>query len=234
MTTNIDLDKYRPKVNMAIVFQFITTHPGLAVFLTYATVAIAGFIYLITFYSHFDLEVTVYLEIGDILVAGIKDPMVMLMVAGAFTVTLIVWGLAFLQAPLSSWMDKKFSKGPLRLIPIIAGVQSVRTFWYSAFVILIVYFFTFISVHSKNKAMAIIDHKHGLILVDSDFTNKTGHDYSLLGTSINYVFLYVHQTKSALVLPLESINSLSPQKAQKHVNAPSKTKAANEQSKDKG
>ena len=77
MTTNIDLDKYRPRVKMANVFQFITTHPGLAVFLTYATVAIAGFIYLITFYSHFDLEVTVYLEIGDILVAGIKDPMVM-------------------------------------------------------------------------------------------------------------------------------------------------------------
>ena len=234
MTTNIDLDKYRPRVKMANVFQFITTHPGLAVFLTYATVAIAGFIYLITFYSHFDLEVTVYLEIGDILVAGIKDPMVMLMVAGAFTVTLIVWGLAFLQAPLSSWMDKKFSKGPLRLIPIIAGVQSVRTFWYSAFVILIVYFFTFISVHSKNKAMAIIDYKQALILVDSDFTNKTSHDYSLLGTSINYVLLYVHQTKNTLILPLESINSLSPQKAQKQVNTPSNTAADDEQLKVKG
>lgn len=56
----------------------------MAVFTVYETIAVAGFIYLVTFYSHFDLEVTVYLEITDILVAGIKDPMVMLMVAGGF------------------------------------------------------------------------------------------------------------------------------------------------------
>ncbi len=76
----------------------------------YATIAIAGFIYLVTFYSYFDLEITVYLENGDILVAGIKDPMVMLMVLGAFSVALGVWGIAYIGAPMSAWLDKKLIK----------------------------------------------------------------------------------------------------------------------------
>jgi uncharacterized membrane protein YesL len=224
MTANTNLEKYQPKVRLAEVLKFITNHPGLAVFLVYATVAVAGFIYLVTFYSHFDLEVTVYLEISDILVAGIKDPMVMLMVAGAFSVALLVWVITYILAPVSAWLDKKFNKGPLRFIPHLVGMQSVRTFWWTAFLILIVYFFAFISVHSKNKAQSIVEHKQGLILIDSEATSETGTDYSLLGTSINYVFLYNHQTKNTLILPLESINSLAPKKSLKQTILPNITK----------
>ena len=210
MATNYNLDKYQPKVKLADVIKLITSHPGLAVFLVYATIVIAGFIYLVTFYSHFDLEVTVYLEISDILVAGIKDPMVMLMVVGAFSMVLLIWGIAYIQAPMSALLDKKFDKGLLRIIPYIAGVQTLRSFWWSAFIVLIVYFYMFIGVHSKNKAESIIEQKLGLIVVDSQATSGTGNDYSLLGTSINYVFLYNHQTKNTLILPLDSINSLAP------------------------
>ncbi|MFT6409065.1 MAG: hypothetical protein ACJAQ6_002488, partial [Arenicella sp.] len=205
MTKNSNLDKYRPKVRLDDVLKFTTNHPGLAVFLVYATIAIAGFIYLLTFYSHFGLEVTVYLEAGDILVAGAKDPMVMLMVLGAFSVVLLVWGIAYIQAPMSAWLDNKFDKGILRIIPHLAGVQSVKTFWRSALVVLTVYFFFFINFHSEHKAQSIIEKKQGLILVDSEATSASGDDYSLLGTSINYVFLYNHQTKNTLILPLESI-----------------------------
>lgn len=185
-------------------------HPGLGVFLVYTTIAIAGFIYLITFYSHFDLEVTVYLEISDILVAGIKDPMVMLMVAGAFSMVLVVWGIVYIQAPFSLWLNKKFNKGVLRFIPYVIGFKSIRTFWWTAFLILTLYFYMFIGVHSKNKAQSIVELKQNLILVDSAATTNTNEDYSLLGTSMNYVFLYNHQTKQTLILPLESINSLKP------------------------
>jgi hypothetical protein len=196
MTINTNLDKYRPKVRLADVIKFTTNHPGLAVFLVYATIAIAGFIYLVTFHSHFDLEVTVYLEISDILVAGVKDSMVMLMVAGAFSMVLFIWGIAYIQAPISGWLDRKFDNGFLRLIPLIAGVQSIRTFWWTALLILSVYFFMFIGVHSQNKAQSIIEHKQGLILVDSDATSYTDDEYSLLGTSINYVFFIIIKPKT--------------------------------------
>jgi hypothetical protein len=36
-----------------------------------------------------------------------------------------------------------------------------------------------------------------------------------LGTSINYVFLYNHQTKNTLILPLDSIDSIVPKKSLK-------------------
>ena len=79
-----NIDRFRPKVDLSEVFKFAVKHPGLAVFIVYATIAIAGFIHVITFYRYFDLDVIIYLEISDILVAGIKDPMVMLMVLGSF------------------------------------------------------------------------------------------------------------------------------------------------------
>lgn len=210
MTAQSELDKYRPKVKLADVLRLTARHPGLGVFLVYATIAIAGFIYLITFYSHFDLEVTVYLEISDILVAGIKDPLVMLMVVGAFSMVLLVWGVVYIQAPFSMWLNKKFNKGVLKFIPYVIGFKSIRTFWWTAFLILTLYFYMFIGVHSKNKAQSIIELKQDLILVDSAATTNTNEDYSLLGTSINYVFLYNHQTKQTLILPLDSINSLQP------------------------
>jgi hypothetical protein len=52
--------------------------------------------------------------------------MVMLMVAGAFSMVLFIWGVAYIQAPISGWLDRKFDNGFLRLIPLIAGVQSIR------------------------------------------------------------------------------------------------------------
>jgi hypothetical protein len=220
MTTNANLDKYRPKVRLLDVFKFTTSHPGLAVFLIYSTVAIAGFIYLITFYSHFDLKVMDYLEIGDILVAGIKDPMVMLMVVGAFSMVLLMWVLVYVQAPFSQWLDKKFDKGILRIIPIVAGVPSIRSFWWTAVLLLTLYFYMFIGMHSKNKAQSIVELKQGLVLVNSEATSGTVHEYSLLGTTINYVFLYNHQTKRTLILPLESINSIEPRSIPKKASVP--------------
>jgi hypothetical protein len=52
----------------------------------------------------------------------------MLMVVGAFSVALLVWGIAYIHAPMSAWLDRKFDKGILRFIPYIAGVQSVQSF----------------------------------------------------------------------------------------------------------
>ncbi len=86
--------------------------------------------------------------------------------------------------------------------------------------LLTVYFFVFIGVHSRHKAESIIEEKQSLILVDSEATSGTEDDYSLLGTSINYVFLYNHQTKNTLILPLESINSLAPNRSLKDAIEP--------------
>jgi hypothetical protein len=210
MTNKAELDKYRPKVSFADVFGFVTTHPGLVVFLVYAIIAIAGFIYLVTFYEQFKFEATVYLEITDILVAGIKDPLVILMVLGSFTMVFIVWLLVYIQAPFSAWLDKKFNKGFFRFIPHLIGYRGPKSFWWTAFIILTVYFYMFIGVHAQNKANAILTHKQSLVSVNSEATNQSKDDFSLLGTSINYVFLYNHQLQSVLILPLEAINSIQP------------------------
>jgi uncharacterized membrane protein YesL len=221
MTEKTDLDKYRPRIKFSELLSFTTSHPGLAVFLVYATVAIAGFIYLITFYSHFNLEVTEYLEITDILVAGIKDPLVMLMVLGAFSMVFVIWAMVYVQAPFSAWLDKKFNKGFFRFIPYVIGYRSTRSFWWTAFIILTLYFYMFIGVHSQNKAEKILSQKRNLVSVNSEATNSTKADFSLLGTSINYVFLYNHESEQVLILPLESINSIQP------INAAVVSKAEN-------
>lgn len=215
------LDKYRPKVKISEILKFTITHPGLVVFLVYATIAIAGFIYLITFYSRFNLEVTSYLEITDILVAGIKDPLVMLMVLGSFSMVFVVWLFVYIHAPISAWLDKKFNSGFFKFIPYLVSYRGPKSFWWSAFIILTIYFYIFIGVHSQNKAERILTQKKNLVMVSSQATDGIQSDISLLGTSINYVFLYNHESKQVLILPLESINSIQP------INAAVVSKAEN-------
>ena len=78
----------------------------------------------------------------------------------------------------------------------------------------------FIGMHSKNKAESIVELKQGRVLVNSEATSGTVHEYSLLGTTINYVFLYNHQTTRTLILPLESINAIEPSRPLKKVSLP--------------
>lgn len=214
------LQKYQPTLDVRKLGTFVTSHPGLAIFSAYGLIAIAGFVYLITFYRYFDLDVIVYLELTDILTAGIKDPMVMLMVFGSFAVGFVFWLFAYVSAPFSAWLDKKFDKGFFKFIPHLVGVKSTKIFWRLTSVILVMYFFMFISVHSKNKAELIKDQNANLIQVDSDAITNNNHQYSLLGTSTNYIFLYNHDESSTLIIPLENVRSLKPVMA-KEIEPPS-------------
>ena len=207
---NENIDRYRPKVDISALFKFVVKHPGLAVFIVYATIAIAGFIHVITFYGHFDLDVIVYLEISDILVAGIKDPMVMLMVLGSFLGIFLLWLVAYVQAPFSAWLDKKFNKGFFKFVPYLIGVGSIRAFWWTSFLMVIIYFIMLISLHSNHKSTAIKEGKINLVSVYSDATRDKDQQYSILGTSINYIFLYNHNKQDTLIIPLENVMAIKP------------------------
>jgi len=205
-----NIDKYRPKVDISVLFKFVMNHPGLAVFIIYATIAIAGFIYVITFYGYFDLEVILYLEIGDILVAGIKDPMVMLMVLGSFVIFLFYWGVTYIQAPFSAWLDKKFSNGFFKFMPFLFGLKSIRSFWWIGVFMLLFYFILFIAIYSETKSKSIKTDKTNLVIVYSDAILDKDQQYSILGTSINYVFLYNHHRRNTLIIPLENVTAIKP------------------------
>lgn len=216
--TNTNIDRYRPKVNFSALFKFIVNHPGIAVFIVYAIIAIAGFIHVITFYRHFDLEVIIYLEIGDILVAGIKDPMVMLMVLGSFTAILFLGIIAYIQAPFSAWLHNKFRKGFFKFLPYLVGVVSNRNFWWTSVIVIIPYFYLFISIHSEKKSVSIKKNKSNLVQIQSDAILDTKQQYSILGTSINYVFLYSHNEENTMIIPLESVTGIKPVKKENDLN----------------
>jgi len=205
-----NIEKYRPKVDISAILKFVVNHPGLAVFIVYATIAVAGFIYVITFYRYFNLEVIIYLEIGDILVAGIKDPMVMLMVLGTFVVFLFYWGITYIQAPFSAWLDKKFSKGFFKFMPYLFGLKSIQSFWWIGSFILLFYFILFIAIYSETKSKSIRTDKTNLVAVFSDAIRNKDQQYSILGTSINYIFLYNHDEKNTLIIPLENVTAIKP------------------------
>ncbi len=207
---NENIDQYRPKVDISALFKFVVNHPGLAVFIVYATIAIAGFIHVITFYRYFDLDVIIYLEISDILVAGIKDPMVMLMVLGSFTGIFILWVITYLQAPFTAWLHKRFNKGFFKFLPYTIGIASNRSFWWTNLIVVIVYFIIFISLHSIHKSISIKEDKINLVSVFSDATRDKDQQYSILGTSINYIFLYNHNQQNTLIIPLENVTAIKP------------------------
>ncbi len=215
-----DYSAYKPNADLQKVFQFFVEHPALGIFLIYALVATASFIYLLTFYKHFNLEIISYLEISDILVACIKDPNVLATVAIIFIILTLIYYSSRLMAPFNAWLDIKFGKGPLKFLVFMFGFKTNSYFWRSMLVILVFYLVVFIHLHSDKKAKNIIDSKQNLINIQSDATTNADDQYSLLGTSINYIFLYDHESKSPLIVPLESIQSLRPVTAKEKLQTP--------------
>lgn len=66
------------------ILRTLQREPALAITLIYAFVAMAGIFYNFSFYRRFDIPVLTLSQIGDFLVAGIQQPMALVLVASTF------------------------------------------------------------------------------------------------------------------------------------------------------
>ncbi len=201
------------------IWQTLLREPALAITLGYLFVAMAGIFYNYTFYERFGIPVLTLSQVGDFLVAGIQQPMAILLVLSTFP---IVWlvdrfnmirrrrRIARREALLGSGRDSAW----IRL-----RVRALRTppRWFTAlaFVALIfIYGWMFVRSYAAHRAAAV---EGGEAPVVSVWLNGQGEPlpskskgWTYLGAVSNYVFVYDHDARRAEILPVNNIARVEP------------------------
>lgn len=204
------------------ILRTLRREPALAISLTYLLVAMAGIFYDFSFYRQFDIPVLTLSQIGDFLVAGIQQPMALVLVLSTFPLCWLFDKINMrgrrrraaeiirlrAQSSLSWW-----ARGRLSFIDWMNGRR-----WYTQLVYLIVivaYGWTFVGAYAGYRADAA---KRGDAPEVRVWMNgiaeplaPTGKQpWTYLGAIAQYVFVYDRGNGRAEILPVNAIARIEP------------------------
>lgn len=204
------------------VLDTLRREPAVAITLCYLLVAMAGIFYNYWFYRAFDIPVLTLSQISDFLVAGLQQPMALLLVLSTFP---LCWLMDLYN--LRSRRRHVEALALLRASASLSGYQRLRRrflewrvgeMWYtqlSYVAVVAVYGWAFVGIYAKHRAEAV---KHGdatevrvwLNGENGDLEAGQSATWSYLGAVANYVFVYDRAGQRALVLPVNAIARLQP------------------------
>ncbi len=169
-------------------------HPALMISALYVLASTIGMLFSWSYLRRFGINVFNYAQIGDFLLASLKEPMTWALVA-------VAGALVFVDNAFSRiWQRKERSRWTRWY-----GSSRYRVLNYvAAFVIVVI----FIDGYARYKARQTFAGNGQLIeyqLVESG----TRRSANLLGTTAQFVFLFDATTRKVHVLPHESIKSIS-------------------------
>ena len=199
------------------VLDTLRREPAVAITLAYLLVAMAGIFYNYWFYRAFGIPVLTLSQISDFLVAGLQQPMALVLVLSTF--------------PLCWLMDKVNARSrrkhlalidELRALPTAGHWQAWRlralewrvgALWYTQLgyvAVVAVYGWTFVGLYAKSRAEAVRRGEGAPVEVwlngEHEHVAARGPaGWSYLGAVANYVFVYDRTEQRAVVLPVNAI-----------------------------
>ena len=209
------------------VIDTLRREPAVAITLGYLLVAMAGIFYNYWFYRAFDIPVLTLSQISDFLVAGLQQPMALLLVLSTFPLCWVmdlynkrsrikhVHDLARLRALAapSPWqrMRRRFLEW---------RIGEMRYTQLSYVAVVAVYGWAFVGIYAKYRAEAVKrgDVSEVRVWLNGDSAGIAAGQpatWSYLGAVANYVFVYDRGEGRALVLPVNAIARLQPLPAPK-------------------
>jgi hypothetical protein len=201
------------------IFQTLWREPALAITVGYLLVAMAGIFYNYTFYEKFGIPVLTLSQAGDFLVAGIQQPMALLLVASTFP---IVWLADRFN------LNRRLRRVARRNKIVDAGIDSpwirLRLWtlqspprWFTAtayFVLIILYGWIFVQAYARYRSEIVERGEAPQVSVwlsgASEPLAPKSKAWTYLGAVSNYVFLYDHDARRAQILPVNNITRLQP------------------------
>ncbi|WMS88010.1 hypothetical protein [Pleionea litopenaei] len=195
----------------------LLTHPGLILSSTYFIWALIGLTYLVMYYSHFNISILKYLEVTDILIAGLQEPKVSIAVFGALAVIIAIVKAAMWSTRYQQEKGKNFSPWMRVVFFVFFYVPKNRTaLRLSLLVSLILYFAVFLELLLADEVNQIKSSANNFVQVKQEQQWIRGQceasqiaSWKLLGTTTKFVFLYNVDCDSTQVLPIESIQSIA-------------------------
>ena len=167
-------------------------HPAFLVTALYAFASVIGLFYSWSFLRPFGVDILQYAEISDFLLASIKEP--------------LTWVLVLLSVALIQ-LDNAMSRGvqarrPGRLLRWYGSNRYRRL----NYLVLLMMVAALLYAYADHKAQKILTGDTGLYEVRLADESDPGPRV-LLGTTVNFLFLYDPQSRRVSVHPNESVLS---------------------------
>ncbi|MBA8883790.1 hypothetical protein [Dokdonella fugitiva] len=204
------------------VFDTLRREPAVAITLAYLLVAMAGIFYNYWFYRAFGIPVLTLSQISDFLVAGLQQPMALVLVLSTF--------------PLCWLMDKVNARSRRKHLALIRELRALPTaghwqawrlralewrvgaLWYTRLgyaAVVAAYGWTFVGLYAKARADALQRGEGARVEVwlngeHDALPASSPAGWSYLGAVANYVFVYDRAGQRAVVLPVNAIARMEP------------------------
>ncbi len=201
------------------IFQTLLREPALAITLGYLFVALAGIFYNYTFYHRFGIPVLTLSQVGDFLVAGIQQPMAILL---AISTAPIIW--------LADWfnLNRRKRRVARREKLLASGRNSswvrLRLWtlqspprWFTALAFAVLFFmygWLFVQAYADSRATAVESGEAEMVNVwlagSAEPLRSQSKGWTYLGAVSNYIFVYDHDAQRAEILPVNNVARVEP------------------------
>jgi len=172
----------------------LRNHPALLVSIVYVVASTIGMLYSWDYLRFFGINVFNYAQIGDFLLASLKEP---------FTWLIVI--VSVILVAVDNAMSRKVEKTSHRRFLRWYGSGRYRLVNYVTAIVLIVVFIHGYALMQRNK---VIDGESRVVSVQLSESMVTS-EVVLLGTTGTFVFLYDPLLKEVRIHPHESIYSIS-------------------------
>ena len=176
------------------LMEILRKHPALLISALYVIASTIGMLFSWDFLRRFDINVFHYAQIGDFLLASLKEPMTWALVAVAAT-------LVAADNALSRIWQRQGRGNWTRWY----GSQRYRVLNYVVAILMVV---IFIDGYASYKARETYD-GNGKVIEYQLTDSSTRRSATLLGTTGQFVFLFDATTQKVYVVPHESIRAIS-------------------------
>ena len=173
---------------------FLKNHPALIASGLYIFASIIGMFYAWSFLRHFQINVFNYAQIGDFLLASLKEPM--------------TWGIVLISVLIlagDNALSRRAQKKTGSRLLTLYGSPRYRMV---NFVGMIVVISILIFGHAKQQAERALAGKGKLVTI-TYADRAAADDLVLLGTTASFVFLYDSTFERVIIHPHESIHAIS-------------------------
>jgi hypothetical protein len=204
------------------ILRTLRREPALALTAMYLLVAMAGIFYDFSFYRQFDVPVLTLSQIGDFLVAGIQQPMALVLVLSTFPLCWVfdkvnlrgrrrraAEATRLRAAPTLSWLQR-------RRLAFIDGMNEQRWYMRLVYVLVVVaYGWTFVGAYASYRADAVRGGDAPEVRVwmngaTEPLKAEGQRPLAYLGATAQYVFVYDRDTGHAAILPVNAIARIEP------------------------
>ncbi len=169
-------------------------HPALLISLLYVIASTIGMVFSWDYLRRFGINVFDYAQIGDFLLASLKEPATWALVAAAAALVIAdnAFGRVWQRRERSRWM-RWYGSYRYKMLNYV-----------TAFVMVVI----FISAYARHKAN--LTYAGSGKVIEYQLTNSnTRRSAIMLGTTAQFVFMFDATTQKVSVLPYESIRVIT-------------------------